>query len=299
MSLIFHLRKNDGGFFCQIWKLVSNYLYAKKHNLKFYIDDSQWMFKHTLGWKDYFASLDILSEQTVISQPVYNELDDENIHLHQFTLNDYISIFKEVFILNDSVRTLYDKYRTQLFSNYNSIMIRRGDKMYGEANYIETKEYVKKLIEKSKLDIFVQTDDYRAYEEVYEYIKSQNLNINVKTSCPNNKRGAFVFNYQPDIGSSLSDLNNNYLLNLAANVQQKTVNSYSSNEMKEHVEEMLIGLQICMHSNYLVTDLQSNVTRFLLCTHLNPINVLSVGNIQVPLFNIALECPAKGFIPYM
>ena len=69
--------------------------------------------------------------------------------------------------------------------------------------------------------------------------------------------------------------------------------------MKEHVEEMLIGLKICMESQYLVTDFQSNVTRFLLCTHSNPINVLSVGDIECPLFDIPLKCPAKGFIPQL
>mgnify|MGYP000736777108 CR=1 FL=1 len=29
MSLIFTLKKNDGGFFCQMWKLASNYLFSK------------------------------------------------------------------------------------------------------------------------------------------------------------------------------------------------------------------------------------------------------------------------------
>lgn len=67
--------------------------------------------------------------------------------------------------------------------------------------------------------------------------------------------------------------------------------------MKEHVEEMLIGLKICTNSVFLSTDFQSNATRFLLCNHKNPLNVLEVGDVCKPLFDIKIICPAKGFIP--
>ena len=40
MSLIFHLPKYDGGFFCQTWKIASNYLYAKKNNFDYCIIDT-------------------------------------------------------------------------------------------------------------------------------------------------------------------------------------------------------------------------------------------------------------------
>jgi len=281
-----------------MWKLASNYLFSKKYNLEFYIDDSSWLFTHKLGWRDYFTSLKLISECPSISHPIHKEFDVENNCLHQFTLNDYINIFKEIYILNDDIEKLYKIQRNLLPNMYYSIMIRRGDKMYGESKYIETSEYVKKLSNIDHLDIFIQTDDYTSYEEVYQYITNNNIKSNIITTCPSNKRGVFGFTYQPSIGSPISELNNKYLLNLIG-ISQKTITEYSSEEMKEHVEEMLIGLKICMESQYLVTDFQSNVTRFLLCTHSNPINVLSVGDIECPLFDIPLKCPAKGFIPQL
>lgn len=293
MSLVFKLQKNSGGFYCQIWKLMSNYLYAKKNNIQFYIDDSEWMFKHNLGWRDYFSSLTLITEHNV-QHPIYSEIDIEDSRLHQFTLNEYIAALNEVYILNDYMNEKYDKHKKILPEKYNSIMIRRGDKMYGEAKYIETKKYIEKLLEKNNLDIFVQTDDYSAYEEVREYIKLHNENITVLTLCSPEKRGAFVFNYQPTVGSLVSVLNNNYLLGLSSK-NQKSVNSYSPSEMKEHVEEMIIGLQLCTDSEYLATDFQSNVTRFLLCTHSNPSNVIAVGNIIAPSFDVPIMPPGKEF----
>ena len=103
-----------------------------------------------------------------------------------------------------------------------------------------------------------------------------------------------MFSYNPGVGSSISD-NNTYLNNLLT-ITQKSVQSYSSVEMKEHVEEMIIGLELCMNSEYLSTDFQSNVTRFLLCTHKNPENVFYVGSIPTPPLNKCMVCPAKGFI---
>jgi hypothetical protein len=210
-------------------------------------------------------------------------------------LLEYIEAMKEIYIINGSLKELYIKKRELLPNTFNSIMIRRGDKMYGESLYIETHEYVRKLLGKNSSDIFVQTDDYTAYEEVCAIVSEYNKNINVITFCPTDKKGAFVFNYTPAAGSRLSELNNTYLNNLKA-ISQESVNSFSAVKMKEHVEEMVVGLQLCMEGEYLSTDFQSNVTRFLLCTHKNPANVLHVGNISYPPFNIPMVCPAKGFI---
>lgn len=296
MSLIFMLQKNSGGFFCQMWKLASNYLYAKKNNLDFLIDDSEWMFKHTLGWKDYFSSLRLLTEEPNIKYPLYRELDVEDAMLHQFTLNQYKDAFREIYILNATLKERYVKHQITfpLVDSYCSIMIRRGDKMYGESQYVETNKYVEKILEKKPQKIYVQTDDYNSYEEVCRIVKTHSTNIQLFTTCPINKFGAFVFNYSPHMGSKVSELNNSYLLNLANNVQ-KSVNEYSPEEMREHVEEMLVGMEFCIQSECLATDLQSNVTRFLYC---NSKSVIYVGNVEGPNFNTILVCPAKGFIEF-
>ena len=293
MSLIFHLQQH-GGFFCQLWKLTSNLLYARQQNLQFFIDDSQWLFTNTLGWRDYFASLQLVSEQSSIPLPIHPECALEDMRLHQFTLHDYFVVCKEIYVLNDKLTQRYERQRTLLSDHYHSIMIRRGDKMYGESLYISTNQYINALFEKAPLlDLFVQTDDYTAFEEVYQYCKTTYPHITVHTTCPSTKRGAFVFNYQPSVGSTISELNHNYLLQLTT-ISQKSVNSYSSEEMKEHVEEMLVGLQLCMNSEYLSTDFQSNVTRYLLCCHKNPEHVLGIESLLLP-YTIKLKCPAYGF----
>jgi hypothetical protein len=292
MSLIFKLQQKTCGFFCQVNKIASNYLYAKKHRLRFIVDDSTWLFTHHLGWRDYFTSLPLLSEESPV-EPIIPEIDVEDSRLFQFTLREYIGALQDIFQLNDSVLARYQEERKKLPEAYNSIMIRRGDKMIGESRYIATSEYVNRLLEMSDLPIFVQTDDYTAYQEVCHVIMESRKDVKVWTTCPPNKRGAFVFEYQPSIGSKKSKQNHEYLMKLT-NIKQKSVNQYSPMEMKEHVEEMLVGLKVCMESRYLATDFQSNVTRFLLCTHHNPLNVLYVGHVSCPLFDVPLQGIAKG-----
>jgi len=296
MSLIINLPKNDGGFFCQVWKLMSKYIFSKKHSLKTYIDDSNWMFNHGNGWLDYFEkkrSLEIIDLSTLIEGDVYLDVN-ENL-LDQFTLNEYKEAFNEIFILNDSLKIKVEN-TLKMFNldEFDSIMIRRGDKMYGESHYISTEKYVTKLLEKDTKKIFVQTDDYDAYLEVCTLVKDKN--IEVFTTCPKDKLGCFVFNYSPEVGSTLTEENDKYLKNLTHLPKKKSVNQYSSSEMKEHVEEMLVGLEVCLKSRYLATDYQSNVTRYLVVNHKEPSNVISIGNETKLDFNTPMRCPTYGFI---
>ena len=294
MSLVFQLENKKGGFFCQILKLASNYLYAKKHNLSFFVEDSAWLFQHSRGWRDYFTSLHVIREK-IPPLPIHPELEVEDERLHAYTLQEYMDIIEEIFQVQEEVQDRYEKERKTLPEEYNSIVIRRGDKMYGEAFYISTMEYVKKLLEKSELPIFVQTDDYTAYEEVCECVQRLNKHIDVRTTCPVDKHGTFVFNYEPSIGSVVSEQNNKYLMKLTTR-HQKSVNQYSPAERKEYVEELLVGLKICMESRYAVTDFQSNCTRFLVCAHHHPSNVLSVGPIVCPPYDVPVKSIAKGWI---
>ena len=296
MSLILSLPKNDGGFFCQIWKLMSKYLFSKKYNLQLYIDDSNWMFNHKNGWLDYFEkslSLQIINESTVIEGNVY--LDVNEHLLDQFTLNEYKEGFNQIFQLNDLLKEKLEKtLQTFNLDIFDSIMIRRGDKMYGESHYINTEKYVQKLLEKDTKKIFVQTDDYNAYLEVCDLVKDKS--IEVFTTCPEDKLGCFVFNYSPEVGSTLTKDNDNYLKNLTKLPKKKSVNMYTSDELREHVEEMLVGLSICLKSRYLATDYQSNVTRYLVVNHNNHMNV---ENNKYLDFNIPMRCPTYGFIEQM
>lgn len=293
MSIIVKLPFNDGGFFCQIWKLMSKYILSKKYNTKFYLDDTEWLFRHSNGWKDYFTTLEIITPSTKIPEPIFFDIDEH--YTNQFTLNEYRNAFKEIFQFNDTLKEkLQNTIKELNLDEYDAIMIRRGDKMYGESEYISTEKYVEKLLEKNSKTIFVQTDDYKAYEEVCEIVKDKD--IRVLTTCPKNKFGCFVFNYAPEVGSTLTKENDNYLKELAKLAKKKSVNQYNSSEMKEHVEEMLIGLEICLKSRYLVTDYQSNVTRYLVVNHQHPNNVINIGKEENLNFDIPMKCPTYGFI---
>jgi hypothetical protein len=297
MSIVYILPNRSGGFFNNLWIMSSNYLYAKKYELDFYVDDRQWTFKHTHGWRDYFTSLKCLDMNTEIKYPIHKQLDVEDARLEEFTLNDYRNIFKEIFIFTPELNERLEKQMTvfELNNEYSSIMIRRGDKMYGESYYINTEEYVDVLVDKPTACILVQTDDYRAYTEVCTSVNMNSINSRIVTTCPTTKLGSFVFNYVPQTGSNKSSKNNDYLLSLS-DISQVAIVNLKSTEIKEHVEEMLIGLKICLDSKYLSTDIQSNVTRFLVCNHSNLSGVCLVQNDKLPDFNICVKCPAKGFI---
>ena len=58
---------------------------------------------------------------------------------------------------------------------------------------------------------------------------------------------------------------------------------------------MIIGLEICLSSRYLSTDLQSNITRMLYTRHNNPNNILVANNSLVPLFERKIYNPARKF----
>jgi len=65
--------------------------------------------------------------------------------------------------------------------------------------------------------------------------------------------------------------------------------------MKRHMEEMIVGLEICLCSRYLSTDFQSNITRMLYTRHNNPDNVLIADDSLVPLFEKIIVNPAQMF----
>jgi len=294
MSIFFELKERNGGFFNQLWYLLESYLVSQKYGVNFIINDKNWMFSNKNGWIDYFEPTITINNTTTYSISIY----EEDPILNTFTLQEYRNACSSILKLNTPLLKLLENTLQQfnlIKGNYDAIMIRRGDKMYGESKYINTEKYVNELLNKDTNIIFVQTDDYTAYKEVCNIINKNNKNIKVITTCPETKLGAFQFNYCPEIGSNLTDENDNYLKKLSLLPKLKTVCDYSPIEMKEHVEEMLIGMYICLTSRYLVTDFQSNATRFLKINHSNPENVISVDDTPYQKFNFPVRSPVFGF----
>lgn len=297
-GLIFKLEKNNGGFFCQIWQLLCFYNVSKCMNIQLYIDDREWLFKNKDGWLDYFCKSSIKNIKDVleIEDTLYRIVDDKI--RHSFTLQDYIISIKEILvpnkILDERIHNTMKEFG--LTKNmFASIFIRRGDKLYGESKFISTDVYIDIIKTKNVKNIFLQTDDYTCYNDIINnnYIKDNN--IKVFTTCPIEKVGAFVFNYSPSIGSKEDIHADNYLKDLGKRYIQRSVNEYNSKEMKEHIEEMLCGLFICLEANYLITDYQSNTSRFL-ALMFNKDNIISVLDETIPKLDKAVMCPAHGFI---
>jgi len=300
-GLLFKLEKENGGFFCQIWQLACFHILSKKQNIDLYIDDSEWLFKNKDGWLDYFyeSSLKNIKYNLEKEKTLFRYVNDTI--RHSFTLNEYKTSLNEILkpnnIIQDRIQNTMLKYKL-IENNFASIFIRRGDKLYCESKLIFSEKYIDviKNMNTTINKIFLQTDDYTCYTEIKnnEYIIQNN--IEVITTCPEDKLGAYVFNYQ--ITNCLNkDTNaNTYIKNISKISSQKCVKEYNSNEIKEHIEEMLCGLFICLKGNYLITDYQSNTSRFLALMFNKDNNISVLNEDTIPEMDKPVMCPAHGFI---
>jgi len=298
MSLIFQLPENDGGYCNQLWRFLGNYLVAQKFKKTFILDDSVWIFKNKDGWSDYFNSVLLKRNCKSIEKPIYKQILLQK--LPQFTLSQYRQAFEKIMILNSSLQTKLDNImkKFNLENNkFDAIMIRRGSKLFEESYLIKIEAFLNKLIEKDTKIIFLQTDDYDCYDELKDIIKKRNLDIKLYTICPEYKRGGTtVYSRELDyIKKNIHKSRNRGYINNFVKKIKKSEQDYTPEEMKIHMEEMIVGLEICLLSRYLSTDLQSNITRMLYTRHNNPNNVLTTCRSLRPKFNIRLRNPAYGF----
>jgi hypothetical protein len=202
MSLILHSYKGESPGFCyMIHKIVGYYLIAKKNLLDFYFQDDGFMYRHTDGWHDYFDSLSIYNASKQYENPLDLDIkNDSQISMFNIFSKDNFFTLKEnkdalclLTKLNARMNSLLEESLKNLqleVGQFDSIFIRRGDKMFSESTYYDTEVYIDKLIEKGTSSIYVQTDDYAAFEELEEIIKNKYQNrIRICTLCPKTKRG--------------------------------------------------------------------------------------------------------------
>ncbi len=303
MSLILKLDK-EGGFCWQIWCIAEHYLEAKKNGLQFYLDDSDYLFKHKNGWRDYFASLNIYEPSLELQQPIVkrNSLSfyDQSIPHYQYNLQEYRKCLEEILVLSpdmqQKVREAFTSFGLEK-GQYGACMIRRGDKMFSESKYIDTSTFLDTLVEKNIDKIYIQTDDYQVYLDALAYVQKTypEKNIQIFTLCPTWKQGTICYKAEYNfINSHATESRNHEYVETLLNRFKKTVDEYSPSEMKEHVEEMIAGFDICIHSKHLTLDLQSNVTRQLFVRHDNPDDVLLLVNNR-PSFHTPFSTPRWAF----
>jgi hypothetical protein len=175
--------------------------------------------------------------------------------------------------------------------HYASIFIRRGDKLLEESKFIPTHIYVEYLLSKDKNchTIFLQTDDYRSYLEMVDYIRLKKYNIQVFTMSNPKDQGMIIFSIFKSAIYNTKQKDDYFRQNIIQNT--KPIDKYTRDEIKEHVENMLVGIEIVSTSNICVTDYQSNVSRFIKLYHINPNVVYDVRDIHVDYMKfIRPEC---------
>lgn len=252
----------SAGFFSQFFFTINHYIYCKKRQIDFSLDSSDWTFSYKEGWTDYFKPLELRfgnqSEQcryghgTVLEDVAYSE---------------YGKVLREVYQYNDFIQSKINEKRRELqLDNYNSIFIRRGDKLLCESIIIETTKYIEKLLEKDPTcnTIFIQTDDYQCVIDIREYLKEKGLYIRVLTLCPDNLFGFTMSGTEFYNTSSNFEENRPYIDKIREmNIKNKIIFDLDKESMLDHMLTFLVGLDIVLNSKICVTDYSSNVARFI------------------------------------
>jgi len=270
------------GFFSMGFVLLNHYIYCKLNKINFKIKSDNWLFKYKEGWNDYY-----INKELIYNTPNNNiNYNLKNI-LGEYTYKMYMDAIKELFIFNPTINKKIEeiKLKFNLINNkYDSIFIRRGDKLAIESKYISEKEYIELLLQKNPNcnTIFLQTDDYNAYINLKKYIDDNNLIINIYTLCDKNNFCVIVNNKQKSrLNNAVinNDNNKHYLSSIIKQLNNtKSVEDMTKDEIYNHTLEMLIGIDIVNHSNICILDLQSNVSRYIKLSHNNSDNVFDIIN---------------------
>jgi hypothetical protein len=242
---------------------------CKQQGVKLYLNSADWTFAHTLGWSDYFTTM---AEKTESPVP---EIAIEGEDIRLFTVTQYKQAIKELFEFQPHLLEKARILQKELgLDRYLAVFIRRGDKLLGESLFIHMNYYAQFALEKNPTTIFVQTDDYRAFLEFKYIIHSVNKSIRVLTTCPETKFGMFFTSFDIEKARPAFYLYNNITYKfsnnieyLSTNLPQKPLVEYTNVEMRQHVEEMLVGIIICQRADFIVLDHMSNVSRFIHFSH--------------------------------
>jgi hypothetical protein len=215
-------------------------------------------------------------------------------------VSDYQIAIHEVYIYNNNtineIKNTKNKFGLLPYE-YDSIYIRRGDKLLNESTIINEEDYLNLLlfIHPECKKLFVQTDDYTSVINLQNLIDKNEYQIKLLTLCDKNNNGSFANNYYTEkLEKHEIDIKDNieYLRTIK---KPKLIQEMNKNEIKEHTLELIIGLDIIRNSNICVTDYQSNVGRFIKLSNYNPNNVYDVISKTNNLDYKKKVCPAYSF----
>jgi hypothetical protein len=283
----------SAGFYSQLFFLINHYIYCKNNEINYIIDTDDWLFKYKDGWTDYFEPI-ILSYSSIIESKTVKH----NIDMGEYTIQEYKNYIPEVYKYNQTTKNKIQNYINEnKLTVYDSVFIRRGDKLASESNFYDEKLYLDLLLTKNPNcnNLFIQTDDYNCVIKINEIIKERSLNIKTHTLCEKSQVGTVVTNNQK--GQILnSDKNKDYLDKIKEQLlKSKSVEDMDNNERYEHTITMLIGIDICSKSNICICDYQSNVSRFIKLFHNNSNNVYDVIYPNEDIDYNLIQNPSYGF----
>jgi hypothetical protein len=235
------------GFFSSFGMLCKAYMYAKKNNYPFFIENNNWQYKYNKGWHDYFTTLKVYNNNSSTSTSTIerysNDLSTLN-NLPDYSIREYIEIIKEIYILQPSIQDIIDKKKAE-YGEYKSLYMRRGDKNH-EPETMTTSEVIDATgLKDIDQKIFVQTDDYTAVEELTRSLpKSKILTI----TLPSQR------------GSKNADMNN-----------------WTPEERKTDTEQLLISIGIFLGGTECFSFFNSNISIFHKLSNYDKVHVY-IGN---------------------
>jgi hypothetical protein len=167
----------NAGFYSQLFFLLNHYLYCKENQQNFKINSDNWTYKYSKGWTDYFEPTELHYNNEEYIKKKHNETVGE------YLLIDYRKAINEIYIYNTLTINEIAKAKNKLgiFSyEYDSIYIRRGDKLINEAKIIHEEEYLNVLLSLNPKchTLFVQTDDYNCVIQLQNIINNKKYKIN-------------------------------------------------------------------------------------------------------------------------
>jgi hypothetical protein len=288
------------GFYSMLFFTLNHYIFCRTNRINFRIKSDDWLFKSNHGWTDYFedVKLNYYDQRSDIDENVVTSA------MGNYAIHQYKEVIPEFYRYNE--RTKHAIAKTKQFYNlidgtYDTIFIRRGDKLGQESKFLSEEYYLNLLLEKSPhcKTLFIQTDDYNSYLAIKDLITNNDLDISVHTLCDPNSSGVVVYGSQKNILNDAAKNNTDNKEYLATVIDKlnasKSVEEMNSEEIYKHSMDMIIGIDILINSNVCVTDYQSNVSRFIKLAHKTPENVY---NIMDPLNDIDYDNianPAYGF----
>ena len=291
----------SAGFFSTFFFSLNHYIYCKKNNISFQLDTHNWLYKSLYGWTDYFRPIDF--------QGSADNKDEVIIKRHNELLGDFsVQEYRDV-ILNDVYK--YDEDLQKIIEEkkriyhlhpgtYDAIYIRRGDKLLAESQYKKADQYAELLLQKNPdcKRIFLQTDDYNSFLELNDYIHRNNLPITVLTFCEPSSKGVIVYDTKLEIQSDNcvirgDPFHQEYFGKVERDLKNtKTLDKMDSQEIKAHMIDLLLGVEIVLHSQYCILDKYSNVSRFISIAHDQYNNVFDARYPEENMQMYWTKCPA-------